>query len=258
MLVKNSGVLLMYKTYIIGTGYLSSKLIKKIKNAEIVSAQKFILRLDSLNKDKKKFNLIINSFYSARKLSNLTSYKLFVEKSLFQISEIFDSLNPKLINKIIYTSSSSVYGSIGGKANIIDKNNRYIYSSLKISAENLVKNFSNKNKINFDICRVFNLYGVKDNFSIISKLLECKKTKSNIKIYNDGASIRDFIHVDDVVQIYIKLLNLKESNIFDIGTGKGIKIKDILINLNLSNKKIKFVKEKTLKLIALLPTIQTF
>ena len=28
---KNSGVLLMYKTYIIGTGYLSSKLIKKLK-----------------------------------------------------------------------------------------------------------------------------------------------------------------------------------------------------------------------------------
>ena len=84
MLVKNSGVLLMYKTYIIGTGYLSSKLIKKIKNAEIVSAQKFILRLDSLNKDKKKFNLIINSFYSARKLSNLTSYKLFVEKVYFK------------------------------------------------------------------------------------------------------------------------------------------------------------------------------
>ena len=43
----------MYKTYIIGTGYLSSKLIKKINNAEIISAQKFILKLNKLNKEKK-------------------------------------------------------------------------------------------------------------------------------------------------------------------------------------------------------------
>ena len=88
------------------------------------------------------------------------------------------------------------------------------------------------------------MYGVNDNFSIISKLLECKKKRNSIEIFNDGMSIRDFIHVDDIVQIYKKLLNLKESNIFDVGTGKGIKIRDIVKNLNLPNKNVKFVKEK--------------
>ena len=239
----------MYKTYLLGSGYLSSKLSNKIKNSEIVPSEKFNLKVREINKKNRKINLIINAFYSARKLNSLNSYKLFIKKSLLNISDIFDKINPRLVNKILYTSSSSVYGSVGGKAGIIDKNNRFIYSSFKLSAENLIKNFCNKNKINFDICRVFNLYGVNDNFSIISKLVKCKKNKIKIKIFNNGESVRDFIHVDDIVFIYKKLLKLRgESNIFDIGTGKGVKIKNIISNLNLSNKKINFVKTKNFEI----------
>ena len=39
-----------------------------------------------------------------------------------------------------------------------------------------------------------------------------------------------------------------ESNIFDIGTGKGVKIKNIISNLNLSNKKINFIKTKNFEI----------
>ena len=153
-------------------------------------------------------------------------------------------VNPLLVNKIIYTSSSSVYGSINSKLNIPDKNNRYIYSSFKISAENLIKNFCNKKNINFDICRVFNIYGLNDNFSVISKLIELKKNNKKIRIYNNGEAVRDFIHVNDVVLIYKKLLTRKDSNIYDVGTGKGAKIKDIIEALKLSKKKVKLIKNK--------------
>ncbi len=235
----------MHKTYIIGSGYLSSKILKKFKNCEVLSSNQFLLKIDKINKSKKKINLIINAFYSARKLNKLESYKHFVKKSLLDISEVFDNINPKLITKIIYTSSSSVYGSIGGKIEVNDKNNRYIYSSFKISAENLIKNFCNKNKIFVDVCRVFNLYGSKDGFSIISKLADLKKGNNTIEINNNGESVRDFIHVDDVVSIYKKLLKKNDSNIYDIGTGNGVKIKDIILNLKLPPKKVRFNKKNS-------------
>ena len=234
----------MIKTYIIGTGYFSSKILKGIKNSQIASPKSFISNIHKI-KNLKKFNLIINAFYSVRKLNNFVSYKFFVEKSLLNISEILDVVNPKLVNKIIYTSSSSVYGSLNSKLNIPDRNNRYIYSSFKISAENLIKNFCNKKKINFDICRVFNLYGLNDNFSIISKLINLKKNHKNIRIFNNGESVRDFIHVNDVVMIYKKLLTRKDSNIYDVGTGKGTKIKDIISAFKFSKNNIVFVKNKT-------------
>ena len=38
--------------------------------------------------------------------------------------------------------------------------------------ENLLNNFCNKNNISFSIFRVFNIYGPKENFSIISKIIK--------------------------------------------------------------------------------------
>ena len=111
----------MPKTYIIGSCYLSTKLSKKINHSEIVFTHKLSQKINQINKEKKKINLIINAFYSARKLNSLNSYKLFTKKSLLNLSELFDNIEPKLINKVLYTSSSSVYGSVGGKANLIDE-----------------------------------------------------------------------------------------------------------------------------------------
>ncbi len=236
----------MIKTYIIGSGYLSKELLNEIPNSQILDAKTFIKKIKFINNSNKKINLIINSFYSSRKLKNLYSYKVFFEKSLFEIADILDKINPKKIKKILYTSSSSVYGSINNKIKVFDINNRYIYSSTKLSCEMLLKNFSNKSKIDLDICRVFNLYGKNDNFSIISKLKSVLKNKNEkITIYNNGNSIRDFIHVNDVSKIYKKLLLKKGSEIIDIGSGKGLRIIDLIHNLKIPKKKIIFKKNIT-------------
>ena len=236
----------MTKTYILGTGFLSNNIKKKINNSEILSANEFFNRLNLINIQKKKFNLIINSFYSSRKLNKATLFTKFIKKSIYDISEIFDKINPILIQKIIYTSSSAVYGSIINKIKIDDQNNRYLYSSFKLAAETMLKNYCNRNDINLDICRVFNIYGNEDNFSIISKLILLKKNLiKKIEINNNGQSVRDFIHVNDVAKIYQKLLASKNSGIYDIGTGKGTKILDIIENLNIQKNKIFFKKNKT-------------
>ncbi len=236
----------MIKTYIIGTGYLSNELLKELPNSKILAAKTFIEQIKIINKSRKKFNLIINSFYSSRKLKNLYSYKVFIDKSLSEIADIFDKINPQKINKILYSSSSSVYGSINDKIKISDQNNRYIYSSLKLSGEMLVKSFSNKSKIDLNICRIFNLYGQNDNFSIIFKLkFILKKNKNKIIIHNSGRSIRDFIHVNDVAIIYKKLLQKKGSDIIDIGTGKGIRLIDLIDSLKIPKAKLLFKKNFT-------------
>ena len=210
---------------------LTNALTKKLSNTVVFSARdsKLIKKIKLLNKYK-TINLIFNNFYPAAKINNLNhnNYVDFYKQSLLVNSEILKNINKKKIKKIIYTSSSSIYGSIN--ENFDDNLNKKIYTSTKIANENLFKSFCKENSIQYIIARVFNIYGAnKDNFSIVSKLINSSKLKKNLIINNNGISIRDFIHVNDVATIYKILLKNNDCNgVFDIGTGEGIKIIDIL------------------------------
>jgi len=234
----------MIFTYILGRGYLSDNLRKKIALSKVFSAKDFIKNINSINR-KKKINLIINSSYSVNKLNYFHSYKALINKSIFEISKILDLLNPSIINKIIYTSSSSVYGSISSDKDTTEHNNRGIYAALKLSVESMIKNFCYKNNVKLSICRVFNMYGRNDNFSIIKKLDLARKNKLKLTIYNKGNSIRDFIHVDDVAVIYKNLLkNNTFFKVYDIGTGKGLNIIEIINKVGINRDNILFEEKK--------------
>jgi len=233
------------KTIILGKrSYLSNELSRTIKASLLFNIEKFtnIYKKKFFNK---KINIIINSFYPSSKLNNINTFAEFAEKSILDLSRLLDCLNKKKINKIIFTSSSAVYG-IEVNNNLNEISSRALYATYKLASEELIKNFYSKvnNKKNYIIARIFNIYGDKENFSIISKLKKIKNSVekiSNVNIYNHGNSIRDFIHIKDVVKIYKKLLNSKYVGIFDIGTGRGIKIFDIIKYLGLE-KKVRFIK----------------
>jgi len=226
---------------------LTKELKKSIKNLIILSSrdENLLNEIQKLNKFR-KFNLIFNNFYPSKFLSKFDSnYGDFYHRSLIINTNILKKINFKKINKIIYTSSSAVYG-FSNEDYILNENiNKKIYSSIKVANENLFISFCIKNKIQYIITRLFNLYGSSsDSFSIISKLISASKSNNKITIYNNGRSVRDFIHVKDVAYIYKVLLNQDFFNgILDIGTGCGVKIKDLLdfigkdiIRFNFSDK----------------------
>lgn len=175
-------------------------------------------------------NIIINQFYPVFNLSEIKDYKKFYKLSLFNLLKILDFFKHKKINKIIYTSSSSVYGFLDNINNL--GNNRDLYSSTKLACENLIKNYSQKKKSAYIITRVFNMYGGHDKFSVIAKLLKSIRTKKEFTIFNNGKNIRDFIHVYDVAAIYSKLINYKFSGIIDVGTGYGTRIINLVESIN--------------------------
>ena len=88
--------------------------------------------------------------------------------------------------------------------------------------------------------RLFNTYGDKDDqFSFIDKLIEIKKTKQNLTLINNGISLRDFISLSDVAKIYQKFLkNNYPSGVYDVGTGQGTLIKNLIDFVNIDKKKI--------------------
>ena len=137
--------------------------------------------------------------------------------SLEKISMILEKVPSSKINKIIYTSSASVYRVPENLSNIkTDKFNRELYSSFKLAAEKMILNFANRKKKNYYILRLFNVYGdPRDKFSFIEKVIRLK-TNKKINLINNGNSIRDFIHVKDIAQIYKLLIEKKLKKVYMI------------------------------------------
>jgi nucleoside-diphosphate-sugar epimerase len=169
----------MIKNIIFGRrSKLTKSLTSKIDNFEIISSSEISVdRLKLLNNHKN--NYIINNFYPSHRLDalNPSNYEKFVELSLTNLLKILNNLKVQKINKIIYTSSSSIYGLDSDlKTSENDKFNRKIYASFKYSAEKIIENFCYKTKIKFYILRLFNIYGDKyDKFSFIDRLIKIKK-----------------------------------------------------------------------------------
>ncbi len=229
-------------TLIIGKrSNLSKKLNKKIKDSILISSDDIEHNIYDVLKycdNHKKINIIYNSFQPSTKLGDNTDFNSFIIKSILNTSKLLSSLisNNIVINKLIYTSSSSVYG-----------NNKYcseedqikpmsLHAALKNANEELIKRICINHNIKYTIARVFNMYGGEDKFSVISKIINSYKLKEQLTIANQGNSIRDFIHIDNVVEIYIALLNSsnKMPMVLNVSSGKGVSIAEILDYLKIN------------------------
>ena len=211
---------------------LTNYLKHRFKSIHIISSED--LKNDNFKyKIPKNFNLVINLFYPSKNLNKISNYEDFFELNFKLLSKFLRSLDTRSINKIIYSSSASVYGDFhdhNGKRNI--------YALSKLLVENYLLNIKNLKK-KIIITRIYNMYDENENFSLISKVINNKSQNLPLKLFNNGEGIRDFIHTDDVAKIYVYLLNTKFNGIIEIGTGAGYKIRDIVHFTN-----TRFVLEK--------------
>lgn len=106
-----------------------------------------------------------------------------------------------------------------------------IYAATKLDQENLVSCVCNSLGIKYTILRFQNVYGPGQSLdnpytgilSIFSKRIIHKKT---LLVFEDGEESRDFIFIDDLIEILSECLYLKEKadNIINVGTGVSTSI----------------------------------
>ena len=158
------------KTVILGKRSNLTSCLKKTLRNPIVLGKNEIIEAN-IKKLPNKFNLIINTFHPSNQLSSINNFETFFQNNFIYISKFLDSITHARINKIIYTSSSSVYGDIKDYKNI-----RNLNALSKLLVENYLLNINSLRK-KLIICRIFNMYDDNENFSIISKILNKLKKK---------------------------------------------------------------------------------
>ena len=137
------------------------------------------------------------------------------------------------VGKIIYSSSSSVYG----EQDVFPTSEtcRTIpvspYAVQKLAAEHYCEVMRKVYGIPTVSLRYFNVYGEEqksDNpyTGVITRFLEFKKLGKPLPIYGDGSIRRDFTYVKDVVEANI-LAAEKGEGVYNVGSGKNYSIKEV-------------------------------
>ena len=112
------------QTIILGKrSQLTKRLVKEIPITKVLGSEE--INLNNFKKLPKKFNLIINIFYPANRLNNIKKYEDFFKKNFIFLSKFFDNVSADRLNKVIYSSSASVFGVI---AKEISSKNLYAIS----------------------------------------------------------------------------------------------------------------------------------
>ena len=157
--------------------------------------------------------------------------------------------------KIIFSSSMSIYGEAKRRVNENYKvDPKSFYGLSKLSAEKYIHKYQKKG-INFVILRLFNVYGPGQNFDnklqgMVSIYLEQVINNKKLIIKGSKNRFRDFIYIDDVIEILDKVrFKVKCNNqTFNVGSGKKYRVSKliaiILQHFNLDIKNI-FYEEGT-------------
>ena len=136
--------------------------------------------------------------------------------------------------RLIYLSSAAVYGN-PVKLPIPEDhpiNPQSPYGLSKYLGELVVRQFSKIYGLRYVILRLFNVYGPGQNSAyagVISSFIERALRNEPLIIYGDGEQTRDFIYVNDVAEVILKIIesDLFDNEIYNVGTGKPTSINEL-------------------------------
>ena len=244
-----------------GAGFIGSHLVKNLVehgNELIVidnlntgkkkNIEKFSGKIDFFEVDIRDFNAIEDIlknvdgiFHEAALASVQDSFRIpdeFFDVNVKGTENIF-KIGKKLGIKVVYASSSSVYGNpIQVPIKESDGKNPFNpYAKTKLEADKLAEKYA-RNGLKVIGLRYFNVFGPgqsKEYAGVIKLFLERIQQGLPPLINGDGLQVRDFVYVNDVVNANVLAMESNiDSEFFNIGTNSVVSI------LDLANMIIKF------------------
>ena len=161
----------------------------------------------------------------------------YFENNLINGIKLLETMRKKGVNKIIYSSTSSVYGE-PKKVPIKEDdpvNPLNAYASSKLAFEQALMSYYHSFGIQSVSLRYYNAYGPRDEQKprtrAVPMWIEAILNNKPVPWYWQGRQIRDYVYVKDVAAAHLDVLPLNGVHCFNIGSGFGTVMKDVLKTL---------------------------
>lgn len=233
----------------------------KIKNiSSLIDNSNFLFKEADI-RDKTNLNNAINEFgpeviiHLAAKAgvrSSINNPEDYIDTNIKGTLNILEIMKSNDIKKLIFSSSSSVYGNLRNLPFSEDEYNLIQispYAFTKYAAEYLCKTYSNLYNQDIFCFRFFTVYGPKQRPDMAINIFFNKIMKNEeIILYGDGTTKRDYTYIDDIISGIDKSLNhFNQFQIINLGGSEVIRLNELVKQIEgiLQKKaKIKFNEKK--------------
>lgn len=167
----------------------------------------------------------------------------YTENNIMATQRLLEAVKGEKIKKMIYASSSSVYG-LSPRLPMTEEAPLHPFSPYgvsKLAGENLCRLYFFNFGIPVVSLRFFTVYGPGQRpdmaFHRFLKAIHFKKT---VPLFGDGQQTRDFTYVDDTIDATLQAMDMgTEGEVYNIGGGSQKKLMDVITLLEkITRKKI--------------------
>ena len=178
------------------------------------------------------FHLISQSIPSSTWLDPVSD----VEKNLIPSIRLIEAAADAGVERIAFASSGgTVYGRQPG---LLDEESRTEpfspYGIVKRSIESFLQYAEDRYGLRYDLYRISNVYGegmnIQKGLGFINTALELMLRGQTIKIFGDGETLRDYVHVDDVARFLATTVRRGKgkSGVFNVSSNRPLTLNSLI------------------------------
>ncbi len=186
------------------------------------------------------FKQVVNLAAQAGVRYSIVNPQTYIDSNISGLVSLLETCKAFGVERVLFASSSSVYGSRFEGPFTENNNTDYpvsLYAATKKANEVIAHSYSSLYGIQTIGLRFFTVYGPWGRpdmapMKFLNKMLNGEK----IEIYNNGQMTRDFTYIEDVVEIVSRVISLSIDSfsgyeLFNIGSSKPIKLMDFINTL---------------------------
>jgi UDP-glucose 4-epimerase len=136
------------------------------------------------------------------------------------------------VGRFLLASTNAVTGDVGAKAITENIPLRPLtpYGATKAAAEMLLSAYTAAYDVRGTALRFANVYGPgmlhKDSF--VPRLMRAAAADAGVQVYGDGTQLRDYVHVDDVIQAILLAWEADHTGPLVVGSGVSESVNDLI------------------------------
>lgn len=233
--------------------YYDLKIKQKNIENHLKSKNYYLYKIDIENQleldkvfSKHKIDIVIHLAARAGVRPSIENPISYINTNILGTVNILECIKKYNVPKIVFASSSSVYGNSNtNKFSEILKLSEPIspYAATKLSCEQIIYTYSKLYNIQAVLLRFFTVFGPRQRPDLaISKFTKLILKDEPIQMFGDGNTIRDYTYIDDIVSGIISAIKYNETQyeIFNLGGGSPVSLKEMIkcIEKNIGKKAI--------------------